>query len=262
MNSCLYECEVMHERLSPRKHKFNYRVFMFYLDLDEIDSLHKKLKLFSRNRFNWFSFRDRDHLQWPASGIRDQRTNRENIESYLRDQGIDQKVNRIMLLTNVATLGYSFNPISFYLCFSENDQPICSVAEVCNTHSEMKLYMLNSDSLAEGTFRKMVSKYFYVSPFADLDSTFDFIFKIPGNTMHMRVDDYQNGKRFLLSSLSGKKKDFTDANLFWYGIRFPLIPLQVITSIYWQAFVLRLKRVPFNRKNFNLHLQKETYHYK
>jgi hypothetical protein len=126
----------------------------------------------------------------------------------------------------------------------------------------MKLYLLDVDTLANGTFRKMVDKFFYVSPFADLASTFEFIFKVPADTMHMRVDDYQNGKRFLLSSLTGKKKVFNDSNLFWYGLRFPLIPLKIITLIYWQAFVLYLKRVPFNKKNFNLHLQKETYQYK
>ncbi len=260
MNSCLYQCEVMHERLTPRKHKFNYKIFMFYLDLDEIDGLHKRIKLFSRNRFNWFSFNDRDHLQWPIEKSKNQNTIRENIGSYLKDHGIG--VRRIMLLTSVATFGYSFNPISFYLCFDENDQPVCSVAEVCNTHGEMKLYLLNNETLANGTFRKMVSKYFYVSPFADLASTFDFIFRVPGETMHMRVDDYQNGKRFLLSSLTGKKRAITDFNLFWYGLRFPLIPVKVITLIYWQAFVLYLKRVPFHKKNFNLHLQKETYQYK
>ncbi len=61
MKSCLYQCEVMHHRLTPREHKFNYSVFMFYLDLDEVSGLAERLRLFSYNKFNWFSFRDRDH---------------------------------------------------------------------------------------------------------------------------------------------------------------------------------------------------------
>ncbi|GHN03218.1 DUF1365 domain-containing protein [Cytophagales bacterium WSM2-2] len=235
---------------------------MFYLDLDEVALLNRKFKLFSRNRLNWFAFRDKDHLHWPVENGRNQKPTRKNIEAYLSDQGVTQPIKRIMLLTNVAVFGYSFNPISFYLCFGENDQPVCSVAEVCNTHGEMKLYLLNSTTLNDGVFRRMVAKYFYVSPFAGLDSTFDFIFKIPGEFMHMRVDDYQDGKRFLLSSLTGKRKEFKDSYLFWYGIRFPLIPLRIIMLIYWQAFLLYLKRVPFQRKNFNVHLQRETYHYK
>ncbi len=39
MNSCLYECDVMHHRLSPKEHRFQYRIFFFSLDLDEIDAL-------------------------------------------------------------------------------------------------------------------------------------------------------------------------------------------------------------------------------
>ena len=222
MKSCLYQCEVMHHRLTPREHKFNYRVFMFYLELDEVSGLAEQLRLFSYNKFNWFSFHDRDHLQWPMTEGKNNRSVKENILLYLKEQGVTKDVTSIRLLTNVSTLGYSFNPISFYLCFDENELPVCSVAEVCNTHSEMKLYLLDADTLKEGTFRKQVSKYFYVSPFADLDSTFDFIFTIPSDNMHMRVDDYKNGKRFLLSSLSGKKRTLTDARLIRYGLRFPL----------------------------------------
>ena len=65
LNSCLYKAKVMHHRLAPKKHSFHYNVFMFYLDLDEIDTLAKRLKLMSRNRFNLFNFRDKDHLQLP-----------------------------------------------------------------------------------------------------------------------------------------------------------------------------------------------------
>ena len=62
MNSCLYECSVMHHRLEPKEHHFNYRIFMFALDLDEVPALAKRLPFFSLNRWNLYTFRDRDHL--------------------------------------------------------------------------------------------------------------------------------------------------------------------------------------------------------
>jgi DUF1365 family protein len=34
----------MHHRLEPKKHSFHYNVFMFYLDLDEIDGLSRSLR--------------------------------------------------------------------------------------------------------------------------------------------------------------------------------------------------------------------------
>ena len=261
MNSCLYRCNVMHHRLSPKEHRFTYDVFMFYIDLDEIGMLTKRLWLFGHNRFNWFNFRDNDHLQFPLEKGHNGKSIKQNILDYLLSQGITVD-GKIMLMTNVATLGYAFNPISFYVCFDKKNNPVCSVAEVCNTHSEMKLYLLDNSCFSSGEFKKLVSKNFYVSPFTELDATFEFIFKIPGETTSMRVDDYLGEKRFLLSSLTGKEKKLNDANLLWYGIRFPFITMKIISLIYWQAFVLRLKKVPYHDKNFNLHLQQENYHYK
>jgi DUF1365 family protein len=231
MKSCLYSCEVMHHRLFPAEHRFSYKVFMFYLDLSE-DLDH--LRLFSKNRFNWFSFFDRDH---------------HDIREFLKSKDIGCK--RITLLTNARTLGYVFNPISFYFCFDENDQPVCSVAEVCNTHKERKLYLVDS------SLKLRTPKHFYVSPFSDLDTEFEFIFKLPSEFMQMRVDDYKDGKRILLTSLTGTRKKLNDINLLMYGVRFPLITIKVITLIYWQALKLRIKGLPFWNKKDNMHLQKD-----
>jgi uncharacterized protein len=261
MNSCLYQCEVMHHRLFPRENRFGYRIFMFYVDLDELAILDKKLVWFSLNRFNWFNFRDKDHIQFPR-GKQNQKGTKQNILNFLRDQGIEWTVGKVMLLTHVSTLGYSFNPISFYLCFDPSGKPLCAVAEVCNTHGEMKLYVLDKNCLTENTFRLMTPKLFYVSPFANLESSFDFIFDIPGDSLHMRVDDYEDKKRFLLSSLTGTKKILSDSNLLWYGVTFPFLTLRVIGLIYWQALILYWKRVPFHRKSLNPHLQQDAYAYK
>ena len=65
--SALYAGEVMHVRLKPRRHRLAYRLFSLLLDLDEIDGLDRRLRLFSRGRFNLFSFHDRDYAD-PAAG--------------------------------------------------------------------------------------------------------------------------------------------------------------------------------------------------
>ena len=60
--SSLYECTVLHERFTPKHHRFVYSLFYFALDLDELASLHRHLALFSVNRANLFSFRESDFL--------------------------------------------------------------------------------------------------------------------------------------------------------------------------------------------------------
>lgn len=254
--SCLFRCEVLHQRLAPRKNDFLYNIFMFYLDLDELDTLHKKLHLFSHNKVNWFNFRDQDHVQIPKDDT--SKTIKKNILEYIFSKGVMLPSDiKIKLLTNVATWGYVFNPISIYLCFDRANTPLCAVAEVSNTHKEMKMYMLDQSCFDNGAFRLKIAKYFYVSPFADLDTEFDFIFRIPAENLNMRVDDYQHNQRFLLTALTGIKENLTDARLLWYGLRFPFITLKIITLIHWQALILKLKGLPFMKKNMNQHLQKD-----
>ena len=59
-HSAIYFGSVMHRRLTPRVHRFRYNGFWMLLDLDELDGLRARLRLFSHNRFNLFSLHDRD----------------------------------------------------------------------------------------------------------------------------------------------------------------------------------------------------------
>jgi uncharacterized protein len=257
MNSCLYEARVMHNRLSPTPHRFHYKVFLFCLDLDEIDTLAARLHWLSRNRFNLFNFCDRDHLQLPAgnaTGIR------QHITSYLRSQNMEIGKGRIMLITNCRTLGHQFNPVSFYFCYDEQDRPLCAIAEVGNTFGELKPYLLGPDTLHQNTFRQKQRKYFYVSPFIDLDTWFDFDLTIPDDTLRIRIDDFDSdNNRFFLSTLSGRRVPLTDAKLLRSFFSIPFVTLKVIALIHWQAFKLWRKKIPFHHKAEQPGLQRGVY---
>ena len=160
MNSCLYKATVMHNRLKPKSHRFNYNIFMFYVDLDEIDLLKKKLLLFSHNRFNFFSFKDNEHLQLPIDSPDKNKSTRQHIVDFLKENGIHELPDRIMLLTNLNVLGYNFNPVSFYFCFNYKNEPICCLAEVSNTFREMKPYLLKKENLKDSVFHLNTTKYF------------------------------------------------------------------------------------------------------
>ena len=81
--TCLYECRVMHRRLSPKAHQFSYNIFLFSLDLDETDATAARVRGFSHNRWNLYNFRDRDHLTLPGL---EQATIKENILTWIRSQ--------------------------------------------------------------------------------------------------------------------------------------------------------------------------------
>ena len=245
--------------MEPKPHRFHYNVFMFYTDLDEIDILTKKLWMLSRNRFNFFSFKDKEHLQLPRENPNTSKNVKQHITDYLKQNGVDITNGKIMLLTNLNVLGYNFNPVSFYYCFDERNDPLCVVAEIGNTFGEMKPYFLGKEQLIENKFHLNTTKYFYVSPFIDHDTNFDFNLTIPTEKLNIRIDDFKNEKRFFISTVTGIQKPLTNFNLLWYSIRFPLITLQIITLIHWNAIKLWFKKIPYHKKTANQELQKDVY---
>jgi DUF1365 family protein len=250
----------MHNRLAPKNHRFHYDVFMFYLDLDEIDALADRLKWMSRNRFNLFNFRDKDHLQLPKENPDTSKNIRQHISDYLLLNDVNIGGGRIMVLTNLCTLGYQFNPVSFYFCYDESGRPVCSVVEVCNTFREMKPYFLGTDTLHGRQFKLNTRKFFYVSPFIDMDTDLDFNLQIPAERLQLRIDDYdKQGNRFFISTLAGERKELTDGRLLLYFFSFPLITLKVIGLIHFHALKLWLKKLPYHKKAANSELQKEVY---
>jgi|SRR5579859_6540749 len=252
MNSCLYECSVMHHRLAPKVHHFQHDIFMFYLDLDELDSVAKRILFFSHNRLNLYSFRDSDHEPAGTNPLK------ERIVTFLRQQGIELGAcGRVMLLTFPRVAGYVFNPISIYYCFNGSDAPVCTVVEVGNTFREMKLYLVR-ESDGNGLFQKVTPKHFYVSPFSSLDLRFDFRLHMPGEKLDVKVDDREGDEKVLISTLTGRRAALTNRNLAWLTFKFPLVTLKVIFLIHWHALRLWLKGVPFYRKAANAGSQRDV----
>ena len=58
--SALYPGHVVHLRRRPQVHKLGYKIYSLLLDLDELETLDAKLRWFSLDRFNLFSFYRRD----------------------------------------------------------------------------------------------------------------------------------------------------------------------------------------------------------
>ena len=255
-NSCLYKCQVGHQRHLPRGHKFSYGVYMFYLDLDELNTLDRDCRFFSNEKFNLFSFYQRDHLK---DGT--QAPLKERIIEKLRLHGVRGAVGKIFLLTYPRVLGYVFNPVSFYFVYSDEPTPraMAAIAEVGNTFDEMKVYVLNNACLEGQVFRLLTTKHFYVSPFGKLDEKFDFVLPLPNEALRICVDTLaESGEKVLVASLGGKKMPLSDEQMLRFFFMYPLVTLKVIGMIHYHALLLYLKRVPFIAKAKSPHLQIEV----
>ncbi len=164
MNSGLYECQVLHARFAPQSHRFVYRIFLFALDLDELDRLPQRAALFSVNRRNIYSFRDADFLPTTElshnsaaapTAIRNPQSPIPNLKArvtaYAAAHGVDVSGGRIVLVTLPRVFGYLFNPVSFYFCFDRTGRPAAAIAEVTNTFREVKPFFLGPSCLVPQT---------------------------------------------------------------------------------------------------------------
>ena len=250
----------MHARFSPRAHRFAYRIFLFAFDLDELDALHRKLRFFSFRRPNFYSFRESDYLpthenlpapiasapgHTPAAtaGLKGR------VTGFLAAHGVNLAGGRVVLVTLPRVLGYLFNPVSFYYCYDCHGAPVATVAEVTNTFKEMKPYLLGPHTQSsQGVLEMRTPKFFYVSPFSDVDVAFDFALRPLAERLSVQIDDYAGTQRTLTSTLVGKRQRLTNARLAWFTLKYPLITLKIIALIHWHALVLWARRVPWFAK--------------
>ena len=69
INSSIYNGQVIHKRFKPKVHYFKYNVFSLLIDLSELETLDKKVRFFSYNRFNLISFYEKDHGERNGSSL-------------------------------------------------------------------------------------------------------------------------------------------------------------------------------------------------
>ncbi len=155
--SALYRGGVMHRRWRPKSHRLRYRVFWLLLDLAELDDLDRRLRLFSRGRWNVLSFHDRDHGDGSGAALRPQ------VEAWLRRAQVDAGAGPIRLLTMPRILGYVFNPISLYYCHKTDGRLAAVVYEVTSTFGLHVIPVSEADQAA-GLIRQCAAKALYVSP--------------------------------------------------------------------------------------------------
>lgn len=237
----LYPATVMHRRRIAPLYRFVYRVFYLLVDVDCIDALHKRLRLFSWNRFNVLSLRVADYG--------DGRGLRAWAEALLASQGIAADGGRIRLLTMPRLLGFAFNPINLWYCENRDGALQAVITEVNNTFGEKHCYVLASDGapLAYGESIDK-DKCFHVSPFLDRRGRYRFVLSEPGSRLRVAIHESDDGQPVLDATLSGQRRTLTDSALLGQVLRMPWMTLKVVAAIHWQALKIWLRGARFHPK--------------
>jgi hypothetical protein len=228
----------MHRRLTPRHHRFKYRVFAMLLALDELPALDRRLSLFKYNRRGLFSFQDRDHGPIDSKEPRDLNM---WLDSLLAGAGITADGPR-RVLCYPRILGYVFNPLSVWFCDGRDGALKAIIYEVHNTHDERHAYVLPVGE-DQSLVRHGCPKAFYVSPFLSPDCRYQFRIRPPGEDVAITIREEEAGAPILNASFAGARRILTDRALLAMLLRYPLMTVKVVAAIHFEAVRLMLKGV-------------------
>lgn len=235
---CLYQGRVMHMRLTPFSHRFQYRIFSLLLDVDRIEKTLAPLRLINLDRFGLMSFYRRDH------GARNGLDLRPWVEAQLRTKNIAPP-HRIWLLSFPRIFGYAFNPLSIYYCEDADGGMTGVVYQVKNTFGDQHAYVIPTEQEADGSFRHGHEKGFFVSPFIEMDQTYQFTLRRPDERLAVRIRQHDANGPYLIATQNGVRRPLTDASLLRLWALHPLMTIKVIVSIHWQALKLWIKGARF-----------------
>ncbi len=243
MNSCIYNGEVTHTRFKPVRHFLKYKTFSLLIDLDEINLLDKSIGIFSHNKFNIFSFYDKDH------GDRDGGNLKDWVISNLKKFQIKENITNIKVLCYPRILGYVFNPLSIFYCY-EKDKLVAIFYEVKNTFNEQHTYIFKIKNNEE--IIQKCRKKFYVSPFMDMETFYNFKLLNPNNKLSVFIKQTDDNGTILTATQTGDKKEFSFKQLAINFIKYPLMTIKIISSIHYEALLLWKKGAIYRKREVKL----------
>ena len=241
--AALLRGETYHGRRGGPDNAFRYGVDYLLWRLEPAATA--RSAIVRRRRFALLGLSDRDHGRGEGSML-----------AWAKDQaaafGVPaDAMAEIWLLTQPRTLGYVFNPVSFWFFLDGAGALRAVLAEVNNTFGDRHSYLCALPDWCAITGRDTIraEKVFHVSPFQQIEGVYEFRFRTSPDAIDIRIDHSRlaaDGSRHgVVATLTGGLEPLSAKGLLGMIARRPLGALRVSALIYWQAIRLKLKGAPY-----------------
>jgi len=230
LNSAIYEGKIRHRRFQPIEREFDHRLFMLYLDLDEIPEVMGIHPLWSTRKRSPASFRRADYL-----GPADVPLKQAVADLVQQRTGV-RPIGPIRMLTHLRYWGRIENPVTFYYCFDRRGRKVQTVvAEVTNTPwGDRHSYVIKGGDRA-GVVSTITPKAMHVSPLMGMDHEYELRFGTPGQQLPVHIASSRQGRLFFDATLKMSRTPISRQNLGRLLVTYPPMSFKVITGIHWQA---------------------------
>ncbi|HEY4812872.1 MAG TPA: DUF1365 domain-containing protein [Solirubrobacteraceae bacterium] len=240
--SCLYEGSVRHRRHGTPSDELHHRMFMVFLDLDELPNCFDGRMLWSARHPALAWFRRADYLGDPHTPLA------QSVRELVAERTGETPDGPIRLLTHLRYFGYSFNPVSFYYCYDRGGEHVRAVvAHVTNTPwGERHAYVMAVEHTTDHGTVKLIGGQFekalHVSPLMGMDHTYDWRLTEPGERLTVHIASQRaDGATVFDATLALERRELSAHELNRALARYPLLTLRILARIYAHAARLRLR---------------------
>ena len=252
MNSAIFRGKVRHRRFQPKEHKFSYRLYLNWIDLDEVKKAFNIPLILSCGRLPAIIKFNRKHYMSPET---------ENLKKTVLDR-IENDLGfrpegKVCILTTIQYFGLCYNPVSFYFAYDRDGTPAAVASEINNTPWDQRFTYCHD--LRKGK-RHRFKKEFHISPFMPMEMDYTWFFHLEDEKIFINMQNFENGKLVFDATLKLAKQNFSVPAMIKSAILYPLMPVKIMAGIYYHAFRLWLKTTPFHEHPENNIESKEYSH--
>ncbi len=235
LSHLILKTTMFHRRLNPIGYAFKYSMFYLNIDVSKVDKSADKSFVFGFNRRKLLSIYESDYLSSYSGNLS------EKLEKLFEKYEINPRFSSIRLVTHPRVFGYVFNPVSFFLCYRQEEEPEILIAEVHNTFGERHLYVMNREDrrTPKGFISFRADKDFHVSPFLDREGVYYFRVKEENKKLSILIDLHQDDKVVFESGLVSLKRELNGVSLLKHLAKYPGSIILTFFRIVYHAFILK-----------------------